>query len=156
MVFKPGKEHFRYSHGMYGTKIYMCWNNMKKRCQNKKSKRYGMRGVTVSEDWEKFENFYSDMGDIPFIGAQIDRIDNSLGYSKENCRWTTRKMNTLNRSNYGKYLKGVSFEKRTSKFTSNIAIHGVCYGLGTYFTEIEAHKAFLVVFKEWYGFNATI
>ena len=36
------------------------------------------------------------MGDRPFDGAEIDRIDNNKGYYKDNCRWVTRKQNARN------------------------------------------------------------
>lgn len=58
---------------------------------------YGHRGITVCERWQKFENFYEDMGELPFYEAQIDRIDNENGYFKENCRWVTSKINGRNR-----------------------------------------------------------
>ena len=87
------------THGMSNTKEYACWTAFKNRCLNPKNiqyKDYGERGITVSEEWLKFENFYSDMGKCP-DDCEIDRIDNNKGYCKENCRWTTKKMNARNR-----------------------------------------------------------
>lgn len=37
------------------------------------------------------------MGERPSSKHQIDRIDNEKGYSKENCRWVTAKVNNRNR-----------------------------------------------------------
>lgn len=56
---------------------------------------YGGRGITVVDNWQVFDNFILDMGEPP-LGLQLDRIDNQKGYSKENCRWATRKQNSSN------------------------------------------------------------
>jgi hypothetical protein len=71
---------------------YRAWSSMIDRCNNEKHPayaNYGGRGVTVSQSWELFENFLFDMGVRP-DGLSLDRIDNAMGYSKENCRWATR------------------------------------------------------------------
>lgn len=88
-------------HGRYGTRAYRTWQNMKTRCLNPAGKffqYYGGRGITVCENWMTFEGFYEDMGDPP-PNSTIDRSDNDLGYTKENCQWRTKKDQSNNRSN---------------------------------------------------------
>lgn len=88
-------------HGMSGTKIYMTWNRMLTRCNNKKIERYGQyggRGIKVCKRWENFENFYNDMGDIPSNKHSLGRIDNDADYCQENCRWETVEQQMSNTS----------------------------------------------------------
>lgn len=61
---------------------------------------YGGRGIGICQSWlDSFDAFLADMGNPP-PGLSIDRIDNNSGYSKDNCRWATRKQQSRNiRSN---------------------------------------------------------
>jgi hypothetical protein len=91
-------------HGLLNTSEYQSWVAMKKRCLNKNNhsyKNYGGRGIGISENWiNSFEDFINDMGFKPDKNYSLERIDNSLGYSKENCKWATKKEQCRNvRSN---------------------------------------------------------
>ena len=88
------------SHGMSRTPIYGIWRSMLTRCYNPNFKffnYYGGRGIGVCKRWQKFENFYADMGDRP-EGKSLDRINNSKGYSPKNCKWSDAKEQSRNRS----------------------------------------------------------
>jgi hypothetical protein len=72
---------------------------MKKRCltpSDRAYRNYGGRGIKVCKRWLKFENFLEDMGEQP-EGLQLERVNNSLGYSKRNCKWVTSKEQNNNR-----------------------------------------------------------
>jgi len=78
---------------------YKSWHMMKQRCLNPnydQYENYGGRGIKVVAHWGDFENFLADMGKRP-EGMTLDRIDNSKGYSKANCRWATKKEQQRNR-----------------------------------------------------------
>ena len=72
---------------------YVTWRCMVGRCTNPtfgNYKLYGGVGVTVDKEWLIFENFARDMGARP-ENKTLDRIDNSKGYTKDNCCWSTKK-----------------------------------------------------------------
>lgn len=83
------------THGKTLTSEYNSWCSMKKRClrKNHKSyKHYGGRGIEICDDWiNSFEAFLNDMGLKPGKSYSLDRVNNNLGYYKENCRWATKK-----------------------------------------------------------------
>jgi len=98
--FAPGFPH-RQTHGLCRTRAYSIWADMKKRCSNPKHAfwmYYGGKGISVCQKWQRFEGFFEDMGQPP-EGLSLDRIDGSLGYYPENCRWATAQEQSRNRSN---------------------------------------------------------
>ena len=89
------------THGFANTSTYTSWESMINRCthgnvQNKINPQYTKR--MVCNEWKKFDNFLKDMGERP-PNTSLDRINNNLGYFKENCRWATRKEQSNNIKN---------------------------------------------------------
>ena len=109
-------------HFMTNSKEYNAWFAMKQRCDYPNSilyHRYGGRGISYQEDWDRFENFFSDMGLAPSKNHSLDRIDNNGNYTKENCRWATREQQDYNKSTnvfitaFGKTMTKFQWVKET-------------------------------------------
>jgi hypothetical protein len=85
------------THGKSKTPTWSSWSKMKSRIKkgSEHSPIYGK--INMDESWNSFENFLKDMGERP-KGMTIDRIDNTKGYYKWNCRWATQYQQNRNRS----------------------------------------------------------
>lgn len=112
-------------HGMGKTRLNQIWDGMKRRC--KVNPHYAH--VSVCEEWNDFESFakwafengYSD-------DLTIDRIDNSKGYSPDNCRWATYKTQANNKTN--NHLLTINGETHNLKEWSEIS--GLSYNVILY------------------------
>jgi hypothetical protein len=114
------------THNRWGTPTYRSWDKMKQRCNNRNNecyKNYGGRGIKVCKEWNKFENFYKDMGDRP-KNTTIDRTDNNGNYCKENCRWATWIEQANNRRNN----KIIKINNQNKTLTQWCKIYNLKYG----------------------------
>jgi hypothetical protein len=82
----------RFVHGLHNTKTYRSWYALKQSCTNPRSKHYpyvGGRGISFDPRWRAFKEFLADMGVAP-EHAILRRLDASLGFTAQNCRWMTQ------------------------------------------------------------------
>lgn len=93
------KKHGHWNNGKASPE-YSSWTCMKARCyysKDKEYKNYGGRGIVVCARWRNsFENFLADMGLRP-KGTTLDRKNGDGNYYKRNCRWSTPKIQAINR-----------------------------------------------------------
>lgn len=116
------------THGMKKTKEWKTWSSMRERCLNTKHKHYhnyGGRGITICRRWDKFENFYEDMGVRPVGNYSLDRRDNSKGYTPSNCYWAT-KIEQGNNRRTNKLVKYMGREMTVAQWAREIGIRPLC------------------------------
>jgi hypothetical protein len=110
------------THGLRDHPLYHTWNGMVQRCTNPEYPNYhnyGGRGVTLCRRWLEPANFIADMGHGYSPGLTLDRVDNSLGYSPENCRWAT--MAEQNRNKRNNHLVAYRGSNLVLKAAANLA-----------------------------------
>lgn len=82
------------THGMSHHKAFHVWRSMNDRCHlptHQAWRNYGARGITVCARWrQSFNAFWEDMGPTYREGLTLERLDNSAGYTPENCTWRGR------------------------------------------------------------------
>ena len=82
-------------------KLKAVLRSMNHRCNNKKDKYYGGKGIKVCSEWinnpDSFIKWSIDNGYEE--GLSIDRIDGDDDYTPLNCRWVDMKSQNNNRSN---------------------------------------------------------
>ncbi len=121
------------------TSEYKTWLSMIQRCTNPKRdsyKHYGGRGIQVCQRWKNsYTNFLVDMGKKPDKSMTLERVNNDLGYTPDNCIWANRSRqvaNTRKKTNNTSGFVGVSFNKQKQKWVSYISVDKKTVYLGAY------------------------
>jgi hypothetical protein len=125
----------RLIHGMTRTTEYQTRRAMIARCHSPKSSsyaRYGGRGIRVCQRWlDSFQNFLNDMGKKPHPNLSLERVDNTKGYSKDNCVWATASEQQNNR----RVNRIIEFNGESHTATQWSRILGI--GKGTIFSRLK-------------------
>ena len=143
------------THGLSNTKLYKIWHQINNRCYNKSNiryNRYGERGITVCDEWNRnisksdgFMNFYNwayangyydqPKGTPRSEILSIERIDNNGPYAPWNCKWITNREQVFNRE----------CSWRVELLGETYSVSQICYMMG-----VSPHK-YTYCWKGKYG-----
>lgn len=116
------------THGDSKSRLYRIWAGIIQRCCNDRERyeweKYGGRGITVCEEWHKYEAFrdwalssgYSE-------DLTIDRINVNGDYCPDNCRWAT----VYEQNNNKRTSKYISFNGETGTIREFADRYGLAY-----------------------------
>lgn len=141
---------------------FIIWRSMIDRCYNPANSgyvNYGGRGITVCDRWLEplgvgLENFKSDMKECP-EGFTLDRVNNSMGYSPENCTWSSRIDQCRNRRKFKNNTSGrtgVYWIEKCGKWQAKINVNKETITLGSFTLKEDAIKARRLGELKYFGF----
>lgn len=130
------------------TKIKYCYYDIRKRVCNKDHKdykNYGGRGIELR--FSNWQDFYMEVREGCFDGAQLDRINVNGHYEAGNLRWVTC---LQNRNNCKKEKSGVIENK--GSFNAVIKVQGINpIHIGSFRNKLQAIQEFRKAHVEWHG-----
>ena len=99
--------------------LYIAYKGMLTRCQNQNCRAYrwyGAKGIKVCEEWQNFAAFREwALANGYQKGLTLDRIDETLDYSPNNCRYITKSANSARMRETYHFVK-----KENKKFEAGI------------------------------------
>lgn len=85
------------------TRLFRIWTGIKTRCFNTKAREYGSyggRGILLCIEWLDFKIFHTwALNNGYRENLTIERKNNNLGYSPDNCEWIPKGAQAYNRRN---------------------------------------------------------
>lgn len=145
------------THGQSDTALYHAWEAMKQRCTNPKHPEYslyGGQGISFQAGWQDFETF-AEWAMLSGYNEtlELDRINNTEGYTEANCRWTTRSWQCFNkrsgRNTSGRL--GVSYDSKKRKYLAQLVKDGQKVLFKRFNTYHEACEAISAAEQAHYG-----
>ena len=132
---------------------YQMWTNMLKRCycEKYKTKRPTYIGCYVEDYLLSFTNFYNFISSLKGYNDTDFQLDKDIlskdekCYSRKTICFIHKDINIFlvkRDASRGKYLIGVTRDKKDGKFLGHISIDGEFVSLGRFFNEIDAHLAY--------------
>lgn len=115
-------------HGQSKSRLYNIFNKMVSRCYDEKFKQYndyGGRGIRVCDEWlYSFQSFYEwAIANGYSDELTIDRINVNGDYAPNNCRWSTRKVQSNNTRRNVYY----TYNRKTKTIAEWSAVTGINY-----------------------------
>lgn len=141
-----GEKRKLHGETMSNSRLYVVWQNMRRRCldsDNARYKKYGGRGVKICSEWSSYivfskwarANGYRDY-------LTIDRIDNDGGYNPKNCRFVDKSYQNANRGAIKTNNSGfVGVWYKAGRYQARIQFKGVIHNVGRFHSLIAAVRA---------------
>ena len=137
-----------YSERNASNKLYTRWLELRRRCRSPRQNSYLSKNIWWSDEFDTFDGFreWSLLNGFK-EELSLDRIDNSKGYSPENCRWATKQEQQYNQfkrtmDNSTSKYRGVSKYKKTNKWRARIYINKKEVVIGYFNNEIDCAIAY--------------
>lgn len=109
-------------HGDKHTRLYNIWGSMKSRCNDKSHVYYGLKGVTVCDEWR---NSYESFREWSLANGYNDElhIDKDIGsaamniyppiYSPKTCTWVTQHRNSEEANGIKTEVNGILYPSKS-------------------------------------------
>lgn len=99
MTLQKGNKCLFFKHGESHSELWWRWRSMRQRCSDKNQKTVSYYTcLSICDAWNDYLIFkqWAETNGYK-AGLSLDRIDNSKGYSPENCRWIPIEKQNRNR-----------------------------------------------------------